>query len=231
MSDSIYTGGEYASSHPTYHVEDSAWKANQILKMLQRRLLAPKFVCEVGCGAGEILRQLQQHLPTVELFDGYDISPQAIELSRTRANSRLQFFCKDFLAADTRHYDLLLCMDVFEHVEDYLGFLRKLRARAQYKMFHIPLDLSAQAVLRGSPIAEAKAAHGHIHYFTKDTALAALSYADYEIVDWMYTGAGVEKSYGWLNLLARYPRVLLSRICPDALVRAMGGYSVLALTK
>ena len=38
----------------------------------------------------------------------------------------------------------LLMDTVLEHLEDYFGFLRKLKTRATYKVFHIPLDLSVQ---------------------------------------------------------------------------------------
>jgi hypothetical protein len=227
----IYTSGSYADSHPTYHVEDSPWKAQQILKMLKRHSLPLQTVCEVGCGVGEILKQLQKQLPDTIQYRGYDISPQAIELSRQRQNDQLQFSCGDFLAVETPMYDLLLCMDVIEHVDDYLGFLKKIRGRATYKLFHIPLDLSAQSVFRASPIAEAKEAHGHIHYFTKNTALWALENAGYEIVDWAYTGSGVEKSYGLLNWLARYPRMLSFRLHPDLVVRTLGGYCLMVLAK
>ena len=48
----------------------------------------------------------------------------------------------------THIFDLLLMLDVFEHVEDYIGLLRAVRSKAKQKLFHIPLDLSVQSVLR-----------------------------------------------------------------------------------
>ena len=73
----MYTGGAYLANNPTWHVEASHWKAAQILRMMQRNGLRPRTVCEVGCGAGEILRQLQLSMATDCLFLGYEISPQA----------------------------------------------------------------------------------------------------------------------------------------------------------
>jgi hypothetical protein len=229
--ENIYTSGQYSTSHPTYHVEDSPWKSRQILSMLGRHGLAPQNICEVGCGVGEILRQLQGLMAAPTLFHGFDINPQAIALAQERANGHLRYFCGDFRSAETMKYDLLLCMDVIEHVDDYMGFLRGLRPRSTYKMFHIPLDLSAQTVFRGKPIARQRAVHGHIHYFTKDTALSTLAYAGYELVDWMYTGCGVWKPFGFLNRLMKYPRIILYRFNPDFVVRVLGGYSLLVLTK
>src|SRR5690606_39364807 len=47
-------------------------------------------------------------------------------------------------------FDLVLCIDVFEHIEDYLGFLRILRDKGTYKLFHIPLDMTVLSVLKNS---------------------------------------------------------------------------------
>jgi len=61
-SRTLYLDGEYIAKNPEWHVEESPWKARQILRMLRKNHLAPKTVCDVGCGAGEVLRQLHEHL-------------------------------------------------------------------------------------------------------------------------------------------------------------------------
>ena len=83
---SIYQTGEYVERNPTYHVEDSSWKAGQILKLIEKHELRPLSICEVGCGAGEVLRQLQLSLPAQTEFFGYEISPQAFALCKAREN-------------------------------------------------------------------------------------------------------------------------------------------------
>ena len=90
-----YTDGQYLEHNPTWHVEDSPWKAGHVLEMLKRHGLSPRTVCEVGCGAGEILRQLHDRMGGDVRFVGYEISPQAYELSRTRATERLEFRLQD----------------------------------------------------------------------------------------------------------------------------------------
>ena len=54
----IYENGRYFDKNPAWHTEDSPWKARQILSCLNRNHIRPKSVCEVGCGAGEVLSQL-----------------------------------------------------------------------------------------------------------------------------------------------------------------------------
>lgn len=230
MDESIYQSGEYVEKNPTYHVEDSAWKARQILRMMSSHQLSPRTICEIGCGAGEILRQLQAQLPETTELDGYEISPQGFALCQERANERLRFHCADLLSSDAGPFDLLLCIDVFEHVEDYLGFLRRLRPRAARHIFHIPLDISAQGVLRAGPLMLEREEVGHLHYFMKETALATLRDTGYEIVDWFYTPGALANPRSLKARLARWPRKLCSLVNQDLTVRLLGGYSLLVLT-
>ncbi|HNY26421.1 MAG TPA: class I SAM-dependent methyltransferase [Candidatus Sumerlaeota bacterium] len=231
METSIYLSGQYLRNNPDYHVVDSRWKARHILNMLKRQNLSVASVCEVGCGAGEILHQLQLALPPETRFSGFEISPQAFEICQSRQNERLIFHCEDFLTQEIEPFDLLLCLDVFEHVEDYLGFLRRLRTRARDKIFHIPLDMSALSVLVGSTILKRRKKIGHLHYFMKDTALLTLQDAGYEIVDYFYTPVAIEQKKGLKSCLLRPFRQVLFRLNPDLAARLLGGFSLLVLAR
>ena len=112
----IYTNGEYARRNPTFAVEDSPWKAQQVLDAISRVNLRPRRICEVGCGAGEILRQVHMRLGPDVVAEGFDVSPDAIRLASRREQARLSYTCGDFTKLETDPYDLLLCLDVFEHV-------------------------------------------------------------------------------------------------------------------
>lgn len=230
MAEEIYSSGEYLTRNPTWHVEDSAWKAQQILRMLQRHSLVPRTVCEVGCGAGEVLRQLQSNMDPSCEFCGCDISPQAIALCRERANDRLQFHCGDFLKDDGACFDLLLLIDLIEHLEDYISFLRAVKPRSRYKILHIPLDLSVQAVLRPGKLPSIRRAAGHLHYFTRETALDSLRDAGYEIIDSFLTRVALESTHKQLrtrvcNTLRRFAGLFGE----DAASRMFGGFSLLVL--
>jgi SAM-dependent methyltransferase len=206
----LYTSGEYLKLNPEWHVEESSWKAKHILRILRKNSLSPKFICEVGCGAGEVLKQLQDRLDSSCRFVGYDISPDALELCRPRANERLEFRLADILKEDSRRFDLLVVLDVIEHVEDYFTLLRGIKARAEYKIFHIPLDLSAQTVLRRSGLTE----------------------LDYQVIDYCYTARSIEQRTNELtrNLL-KVPRRLLFAINQDLAARILGGWSLMVLAK
>ena len=73
---------------------------------------------------------------------------------------------------------------------------------------------------------------GHIHYFTKDIALAALSDCGYKIVDWRYTASLLELPYQALSSrLVAAPRRRPHRVNADLTVRVLGGYSLLVLAE
>ncbi len=225
----IYTDGTYLARNASWHAEDSPWKARQIERILARNGLTPASVCEVGCGAGDVLKQLSRALPGAT-FDGYEVSPQAFELCRGREDERVHYHLKDLLAEEAC-FDCLLCIDVIEHVEDYLGFLKALKPKARHKVFHIPLDISALSVLRGSML-ELRRRIGHIHYFTPETALAALRDCGYEIVDSCFTTPfdGLA-SPTVKSRLARVPRRILFSISPTWTARLTGGCSLLVLAR
>jgi hypothetical protein len=124
-----------------------------------------------------------------------------------------------------------MAIDVFEHVEDYFGFLRSLREKGTYKVFHIPLDLSVQTVLRSSPIIKHRSSIGHIQYFTKETVLATLKDTGYDVVDYFYTNGSELPNRGWKANLLRIPRRILFSIDADLTVTVLGGFSLMVLAK
>lgn len=224
-----HLNGDYFKKHPTWHVEYSAWKADNIFEFLQRKKLAPKTIGEVGCGAGEVLRQLQLKMPGDTQFWGWDVAPPAIELAKTRENDRLRFSVADFGTIDTPSLDLLLTLEVVDHVEDYLGFLRMLRSRAELKLFSFSLDISAQSALRSGAFLQRRNDHGHLHHFSKESAISALEYTGYEILDWCYPPNMAGAST--LATLAKPVRTVMYAVAPELTVRAFGGYSLLVLTR
>ncbi len=221
---------EYLKMNPTWHVEDSQWKAKQIQMMLKRNPMQLKSIADVGCGAGEVLNQLYIILPNDVLFTGSDISKTAIKFAKPREKERLQFKHENFLITEER-YDLLLMMDVFEHIEDYLGFLRSCKNKAAYKIFHIPLDISVQAILRNKLLIS-RNSFEHLHYFTKETAIATLEDSGYTILDLFYTKASTDfPKRAIKSKITSRLRKLVFKLHKDTAVKLFGGYSLLVLAK
>lgn len=224
-----YLTGEYAQKNPSFHVEDSPWKTQQILKGIERCGLSPQSIAEVGCGAGEILVQLSKHLASAT-FTGYELSPQGFALCKERESSKIHYHNTDISTTD-QQFDLLLCIDVFEHIEDYFTFLRTLSDKAHTFIFHVPLDMNVQMVARSKPILGVRSKVGHIHYFSKDTALGTLKDCGFEIVDWFYTPNGVVRPKSFKAKLLQLPRKVLQNLSLELTARFLGGYSLLVTAK
>lgn len=240
-----YQSGEYLEAAPDWHASDAPWKAGKILQLLQRHAVVPRSVCDVGCGAGEILARLQHQLPETTRLVGWDVSPQAHALSRPKQSARLRFVQGDFLKESRDTHELLLLLDVLEHVPDYLGFLSALRTRAQRFVFHIPLDLSVQAVAGGSTHQRRmRERYGHLHYFTAESALWTLRDCGYLVEEAGYTWDGEAEGWrpfaapGWRGRLG-YPLTLAAyglerlafRLGPHVTTRMRPGYNLLVLAR
>jgi SAM-dependent methyltransferase len=225
-----YLDGSYAAHNPTWDREDSPWKAAQVLEVLGAGL-RPRRIAEVGCGAGNVLLELAAALPEAQL-SGYDISPDAEPFWRQNSNPRVRFARADFLAEAAERYDLVLVLDVIEHVANPHSFLERIRARADHFVFHFPLDLSALTVLREAPLLHAREKVGHLHYYTRGLVLALLEECGLEVVRWRYTGAGLHAPHRSLrSRLAALPRALLSLVSRDLSARLLGGETLMVLAR
>ncbi|MBK8495214.1 MAG: methyltransferase domain-containing protein [Chitinophagaceae bacterium] len=232
-SNDLYTGGEYFKNNPDWDIGDAGWKSAVIVDLLKKNNIAVTEVIETGCGAGGILAALAALDPGIKKLTGYDISPQAIELARKNESGRIRFFNADITAEETAQTELMLVIDVVEHVDDYYGFLRKLRPKSKYFMFHIPLDLSCRTVMKPHVMLQQRQAVGHIHYFTRETAEWALHDTGYEIIDWVYTKPVVDVQPA--DSLKRFVKKILRNISfavnKEWSVKKWGGYSIMALAK
>lgn len=231
MPDSRYETGEYLEKNPDWHAADAPFKAKWITDILRRNQVRPDHIVEVGSGSGEVLVNLLKNFPAARA-DGYDISPQAHEIASPKMTDRLKFHRTDYLTAGAPPPDVLLAIDVFEHVEDYMTFVRTMKPLAPLKVFHIPLDLSVQGLVRGKSIMEARRRIGHLHYFFVETAIATLTDCGYEIVDWNYThGAESLPNRALRTRLLNVARRLARRIDEDLAIRILGGASIVVLAR
>lgn len=229
---SLYETDQYLKNNPGWHEEDSPWKVERILEMVRKHGLSPKKIVDVGCGAGALLSILQKSLPPETELYGYDVAPTAIAVAEKRQNEKLKFVCQDILKTKDQDADLLLLMDVFEHIPDYMGFLTSLNRYAKQFMFHIPLDMNMLHLLQDRQILSRDVA-GHLHYYSKATGLRTLEDCGYKIVDWTYTRVyETDKAMrSPLKRLLSLPRSIGMALSPDISVKLFGGCSLMVLAE
>lgn len=230
--DNIYTNQEYLKKNPTWHDEDSPWKASQVMELLGRNNIEIQKVAEIGCGAGGVIKGVADQLGGGRSFRGFDISPDAIKLAERHRRPGLDFACEDLLLSSER-YDLLLVIDVIEHIPDYLGFTAKCQAKARYKIYHIPLDIHVSSVLRAGFVGGRRTV-GHLHYFSAESALDTISDTGHKVIDYIYTDGGVALAHlhpSFRRSLANIPRRLVGFFSRKLAARWFGGYSLMVLAE
>jgi cyclopropane fatty-acyl-phospholipid synthase-like methyltransferase len=227
----MYNDSRYSEKNPGWHAHDAPFKAKRILELLEKHKITLGSVCEVGCGSGDILLYLSTKLPESTSFVGVDISSEAISLAKQKENSRLQFRQQDITQEnDQKFFDLLLVIDVIEHVENYFKFLRDLASKSHYTIFHIPLDMSMWTLFRETMLIESKERVGHIHVFTEDFIKSVLNDCGFKIIDQLYTEPLFE-IMSWKQKLTNSVRKVLFKINKRLCSKTMGGLSILLLAE
>lgn len=227
----IYEKGEYLEKNPDWHESDSLWKSGHILALMDENKISPDSICEVGCGAGAILAHLSRAMRPGTRLIGYDISADAIAKCQKYKNPDLNFVHGDFFKMNSTYFDVVMAIDVAEHVEDYMGFIRKIRECGDYKVFHFPLELSVNKTARKNALISSRQRLGHLHYFSKETALATLKDCNHEIIDYCYTNSLDAPDQPIMTRLCRPIIKLNFWVNQDFAARLWGGYSLIVLTR
>ena len=227
-----YLSGVYRQANPTWDQEDSPWKAALVRELIRASGIPAGSIAEIGCGAGGVLAELRSAFPQARLA-GFDIAPDAAKFWPQHAAAGIEFVLGDFFAARREpSYDVILLLDVLEHLADPMGFLARVRTCARHLVLHIPLDLSALTVLREAPLLEARRKVGHIHYYTKSLALALVEESGCEVLAAHYTGAAFSapRRHGRSGAIALVRRLAWA-LDKDLGVRLLGGETLLVLAR
>jgi SAM-dependent methyltransferase len=217
---------DYASNNPQWHLEDAEDKVRDVLSSVARTQLTIRSMCDIGCGVGEVLAQLHRRLLT-ERAVGYDVSHYAIELAKQREAPGLTFRAAD-ASSDSETFDVMLLLDVLEHVPDPVEFLKSVRHKAPTAIINLPLELSLLKVLSADSLARGRRALGHVHYFNEKLAFEMIGEAGFELRDSWFSPPGTGRSVGDVKRRAlRSAQRMATRLSPSVTARTIGGSSLM----
>lgn len=226
-----YLNGDYAENNPDWDSADAMWKAEKLVKLLTDNCCQPSSIFEVGCGSGAVLAALRATYPEAELA-GFDIAPDATKFWPQFVEFNIRFEQGDFLEMDEPNPEVILLLDVLEHVGNPWQFLAGLRNRSKYIAIHFPLDLSAFSVLREKPLLYVRRKVGHLHFYTRGLALSLLEESGFDIVDCQYTSASLEAPQrSFKTKIAGLVRRILFALNHDLGARLFGGETLMVLVK
>jgi SAM-dependent methyltransferase len=179
--DNIYKDETYFNNNKNWHQEDSPYKASFVQKSIKKNKISFNTCVDIGCGAGLVTEILAKNYPKSN-FKGCDFSPDTKTFwdHRTKLDN-LEFSNAD-ITSEVEVYDLVICLDVFEHIQDYYSFLHNVKKIGQSFIINIPLDMNVMKVLTNG-IKYARTQVGHLHYFSEYTALETLKDCGFTIKD------------------------------------------------
>ena len=178
QSENFYAHGEYILHNPTLHEEDSPWKVHKIrpfvdkfLKIHAKETIA---LLDVGGGAGKILAAVTEQIENagrkVEQYS-LDLSPDMLRVQK-RNNPKAKIISGDIKKTPfaDKQFDLVLMIDVIEHVPQPEIALKELQRIARYVIFKVPLednflDGFHNAITAGKYRARVRKTIGHINIY------------------------------------------------------------------
>lgn len=97
----------------------------QVIGQLKRTGFDPKSILDYGCGEGRYLGKLAEWFPSAALA-GCDISDVGLEIARSRTNADLRQMADERTAWPDASFDLVLSVEVLEHVADVSAATREI---------------------------------------------------------------------------------------------------------
>jgi 2-polyprenyl-3-methyl-5-hydroxy-6-metoxy-1,4-benzoquinol methylase len=167
-------------------------------------------VFEVGCGGGATLRTLQQHRK-LNFVGGIDIDRQSVESLRPHVDLALLGNIEQIqLPKEVNNIDVMLCLDILEHLVDPWSVIKQLHGRLskngviiasipniRYFRASLPLLFHGEWELENAGILD----RSHLRFFVKKTAIQLLTCSGLHLQHVEATGLERGRKARLLNLL------------------------------
>lgn len=183
----------YSSLYRSGLEAEAAWlrccaleKADSVEWLLHKHRLHSKSLCELGCGTGAIICELQRRCVAQE-YTAIDYSVEAIEYLKERSNgiSCIAADITDDSFKMVGDVDVVVLSHVIEHLEDPLSFLRSdaLRVRPRHIIVEVPLeDLlfgRFKNLFRDRLVSDT----GHVQFYTPSSFRNCLEEGGWRVID------------------------------------------------
>jgi 2-polyprenyl-3-methyl-5-hydroxy-6-metoxy-1,4-benzoquinol methylase len=168
-------------------------------------------VLEIGCGAGATLAWLRASGRAGHVT-GVELSPEAAALARGQVDVLHEGDADRLIdhGLPAEGYDLVLCLDVLEHLVDPWATVRRLQRvirpggrliaslpNVRHASVVLPLLLRGEFRYAESGLLD----RTHLRFFTRDSALALIGQPGLRVERWQRRLHPWPSRSGWLNLL------------------------------
>ncbi len=138
-------------------------------------------LAEIGCGSGLVQSQFEDCLGLS--IDGFDLNAEALERNASRTGRLACYDVQERNEELRDRYDLVLLLDVIEHVQEDARFLEDSAFLAK-PAGHLVVNVPASPRL----YSRYDVAAGHLRRYTPKALIEAGHHAGLEVVSWTYWG-------------------------------------------
>lgn len=178
----LYLTDEYLKKNPSLHEEESPWKVHKIVPLIDRFIDCINGkeeinILDVGGGAGFILNSVSTYIESsygirVNKY-ALDLSPHMLEIQSKTNPDMVKALNEDIRKTSFRdkEIDLILLIDVLEHVPNPAEALEELRRISSFSILKVPLQDSIFSIIwnfmrRGEPKRYDFETYGHINFYS-----------------------------------------------------------------
>src|SRR3989344_1869663 len=169
-------------SRRKYEKIASNWKVGKILTVLnQNKSIKVNSLLDFGCGPGNILSFLDKKMNLKRVY-GFDISKSMIKIARKNFPKAKYIISKD-LADFSNKVDLVIFIDVLEHVPEPIKILKQASKISKYQFVKIPLENTLLRNMAKFIGLNKVSSEGHINFWHKDEFLDLLDESGFKVID------------------------------------------------
>jgi len=246
----LYNSDQYLQNYPTLFEEHTPWKITRIIPLLDTWAAAlppqsnPINILDVGGGAGLLLKSVAEHLQTNHCLTVHkhalDLSPGMLEIQRRHNPDLHQALQGDITATafPDKSIDLILMIDVLEHLENPAAALAELRRISRSVIFKVPLENHlvnnlSNLLNRGRTRRAHRQNLGHINFYTARSLKHQITTHLGPIIRFAYTDAFTYTLQNEIHTLTPALRIVsqlsaaLHRIHPPLAARLFTDFAVI----
>lgn len=225
---------EYIKNNPDLGSKDVASKVKSIKEIINQNKIIPNSILDIGCGSGAILLSLLSDYK-IDKSCGIDISEIMINTAIKKDEQKLSSWIRSgIFDADFRSFDLVLAIDIIEHIKDDDALLKKLVNWGNLFVVKVPIEDNyvvnivkylSFGIIDSSKSTEEK--YGHIHHYSEKAFTELVKNSGYEILQKNYMHLPKRHVKFWeIIRLLMMPVWIISQ---KAYIRLNGGFLVLLL--
>lgn len=225
---------EYIKNNPDLHIKDTDDKVRMIELLLSKFNIKFNSILDVACGSGRILLDIASKYKVGNIC-GVDTSENMISIAKINdINKKASWIISDLLNFNSKNYDLILAIDIIEHIKEDRTALEKIKNLGKFFVIKVPIEDNfinkIVKILSFGSINEWKFTekkYGHIHHYSEREFIDLIKNLDYIVLGKEYAHLPKRSKIFWeVMRILTLPLWFLSK---KVYLKINGGFLVLLL--